>query len=167
MGADIRAFFATGDEAEDGFAYRIFRRFTFVTDGLERIGSAFLGLFINLGPPCVVGYMKLRVEPLQCVASGFEHHFLQIVTENFITAALKDTGTGKSFVQQFANLALGGLFGGLHGRTGFGAFRGIGNTSLIQRGAGGLVVDEVVAQVIGRTLGNEHKNSRGLIARLP
>ena len=111
--------------------------------------------------------MKLRVEPLQRVAGGFQHHLLQIVAEDFIAAALKDTGSGEGFFEQFTDLAFGGLLGGLHRRSGFGAFRGVGNTAFIQRGAGGLVIDEVVAEVIGRTLGNEHKNSRGLIARLP
>ncbi len=111
--------------------------------------------------------MELRVEPLQRVAGGFEHHLLQIVAEDFIAAALKDAGSGEGFFEQFANLTLGSLLRGLHGRSGFGAFRGVGNRALIQRSAGCLVIDEVVAEVIGRTLGDEHKNGRGLIARLP
>ena len=80
---------------------------------------------------------------------------------------LKDASSGEGFVEQFANLAFGCLPGGFHGRTRLGAFRGIGNTAPIQRGCGGLVVDEVVAKIVGRALGDERKNGWRRTARLP
>ncbi len=45
----------------------------------------------------MVGCKKLGVQPLKCVSGGFQHHVLQIITNNLIAATLKHPGAGEGF----------------------------------------------------------------------
>ena len=115
----------------------------------------------------MISHTELRIKPLQRVIGGIKHHILKIVAGNLIAASLKHTGPGEGVSKQITNFAFRVLLSGFHGCAGFAAFRGIGHATFIQRRTGGLVLNEVMAKVIGRTPGDEHKNCWRLIARLP
>ncbi len=111
--------------------------------------------------------IKLGIQTVQGIFSGFLDHVMQVIAQDFGTSTLKYPCARKSFVQQFIYPGFRYLFGGFHSGTGFSTLWGVGHSSLFACSRGRLAFDQVMTQIISRALGNEHKNSRRLSTRLP